>query len=170
MQNNPTPALQFPSIGRRLICMVYESFLLTAVMMLAVAAFLILSGNRHSPLLDHVRTLWVFLAGGAYFVHQWRDSGHTLAMKTWRIKLVLPGAAKLPFKVAFVRYVLIVSYFLPALLAYSLLDIHSGRVMSALLLASLALMLLAPLFTKDRQFLHDRLLGTYLIQLPKRTK
>jgi hypothetical protein len=42
-----------PSIKRRLITMVYETFLLLAVEMLAVALFLIVTRNNHAPVFQY---------------------------------------------------------------------------------------------------------------------
>lgn len=167
MQNKMS--LQFPTIKRRLICMVYECFLLAAVLMLAGGVWLLITLNHHNMVLDHLRTVWIFAVTGVYFVWQWIDSGHTLAMKTWRIKLVMPGESKVPTKVAVSRYLLLLCYYLPAFFAYQFLSIHDKNWASAVLLSPF-LMLVTAVFNKDRQFLHDRLLGTYLIQLPKRSK
>ena len=74
-----------PTLRRRLIAMVYETFLLLAVEMLAVALFLVVTRNNHAPVFQYAMKVWLFVVTGAYFTWGWTNSGHTLAMKTWRI-------------------------------------------------------------------------------------
>ena len=93
-----TPSLPAAGVGRRLLAMVYETFLLLAVDMLAVALYLIVTLNHHEPVFEHGRNAFLFLVTGAYFIHSWTDSGHTLAMKTWRMRLVADGHARVPLR------------------------------------------------------------------------
>ena len=149
--------------------MVYETFLLFAVEMLAVAIYLLVTGNRQEPVFQHGLKLFLFLVTAAYFVHFWTDSGHTLAMKTWRIKVVKVGYAKLPLRTAAIRYLLAWGWFLPALLVCGVFGLTGkGEVAAAIAIGVVAWGLTAFL-DKDRQFLHDKLAGTRLIALPKRT-
>ena len=154
-------------MARRLICMVYEALLLAAVELFAVALFLLASHNAHSALLDHARQACVFLVAAAYFMHFWVDSGHTLAMKTWRIKLIKPGHAYLPIRTAALRYLLAWGWFLPALIVCYVFKLNAKADVGMALLAGMALWAATALLDKDRQFLHDRLAGTRLVQLPK---
>jgi uncharacterized RDD family membrane protein YckC len=159
-----------PTVRRRLIAMVYEAFLVLAVNMFAVALFLILTGHRHAPVYQHGLKFFLFLVTAAYFVHFWTDSGHTLAMKTWRIRLVMDGHQRIPFRVAALRYVLAWGWFLPALIVCSVFGLTSKvQVPVAIALGMLAWGLTAFL-DKDRQFLHDKLAGTRLVSLPKVAK
>jgi uncharacterized RDD family membrane protein YckC len=149
--------------------MVYEFFLLFAVEMLAVLIYILLTGNSQDALVQHGLKAYLFLATGLYFTWCWRDSGHTLAMKTWRVKLVQPGHARLPWRTAIVRYLLAWAWFAPALIVCAVFGLHAkGEIAIALALGILAWALTA-LLDRDRQFLHDRLAGTRLIQLPKAT-
>ena len=152
------------------MCMVYETFLLTAVALLTVAVFLLVTQNRHSPTLDHALRFVLFLVTAAYFIHFWSDSGHTLAMKTWRIKVIQPGHAKLPVRSAAARFLLAWGWFLPALLACYAFNISDKKNIGLALLAGIAGWACTALFDKDGQFMHDRLAGTRLILLPKAVK
>ena len=155
-----------PGIGRRMIAMVYEAFLLFAVVFLAGLIFDIVT-QSHDPLsLRHVRQLLLFLVMAAYFIHSWSREGQTLAMKTWRIKLVKPGTARISPRIACARYLLAWMWFLPALLVNYGLSLKTWSEL-AVMVAGVALWAATALFDKDRQFLHDKLLGTRLIQLPK---
>jgi uncharacterized RDD family membrane protein YckC len=161
--NSPHPA---PGIGRRMISMVYEAFLLFAVVFLAGLIFDIVT-QSHDPLaLRHVRQVLLFLVMAAYFIHSWTREGQTLAMKTWRIKLVKPGAARISPRIAAARYLLAWMWFLPALVLNYALELKTWPELGVMA-AGVALWAATALLDKDRQFLHDKLLGTRLVQLPK---
>ena len=163
MQGNP-PA-SHPTIKRRLISMVYESLLGFAVLFLPFLIFEVITGASHTPLVEHMRQALAFLVLGFYFIHQWSRDGQTLAMKTWRLKLIHPGHARVSPKTAAVRYLLSWMWVLPALLVSLALDLHRWQALGAVG-AGILLWSLTALFDKDRQFLHDKLSGTQLIQLP----
>ncbi|XYJ12041.1 RDD family protein [Telluria sp. B2] len=168
MQTANPPAIGTPTVKRRLIAMVYEAFLLTAVEALAVFLFIFATGNRQEPAYRAGLMVFLFLVTAAYFVHSWSGSGFTLAMKTWRIKVVKVGHAKVPFRNAAIRYLLAWGWFAPALAAGALLDLHHLREWAITLGIGLVAWALTAFLDKDRQFLHDRIAGTRLIALPKK--
>ena len=161
------PALGSPTVKRRLLVMVYEFFLLFAVEMLAVLVYILLTGNRQDALFQHGLKLYLFLVTGLYFTWCWRDSGHTLAMKTWRIKVIKPGHARLPWRTAILRYLLAWGWFAPALIVCAVFGLHAKSEIAIALAIGIAVWALTAWFSQDRQFLHDRLAGTRLIVLPK---
>jgi uncharacterized RDD family membrane protein YckC len=163
------PSIRTPSLLRRLTAMLYEAFLLTAVEMLVTFVYLVATRNQHSPAYDHTQHCIQFLVTAAYFIHAWIDSGHTLAMKTWRIKLVLPGHARVPPRIAAKRFLLAWGWFLPALAACYLLNVRSWSGVAIALAIGIAAWATTALFDRNGQFLHDRLTGTRLIQLPSRS-
>ena len=150
---------------RRLLSFIYEGVLLFGVVMLAGFVYGTLTGQRHALQGLHGLQAFVFVVLGLYFVGFWTRVGQTLPMRTWQILLVdrdgrLPGVAR-----ATARYLLCWAWFLPALAAVRLLDIQGGgRVTLALAAGVLAYALLA-LLSRDRQFLHDRLCGTRLVDV-----
>lgn len=150
--------------------MLYEAFLLTAVEALAIFLYLFATRNQHSDAIDHGRNALFFLVAALYFIHAWSGSGHTLAMKTWRIKLIMPGHAKVPLRPAALRYLLAWGWFLPALLVCYLFHLRSGAQVGSALALGIAAWALTALLDPDRQFLHDKLAGTRLIALPKSAK
>lgn len=172
MQNSKSP-ITTPTIKRRLICMVYEAFLLTAVELLAISIYLLLTRNQHTPTIDHGRNAVVFLVAAAYFIHAWTGSGHTLAMKTWRIKVVKLGYARVPLRAAAIRYLMAWGWFLPALVAclgFGWTAAHDAKNMSIAFAVGIVAWALTALLDKDGQFLHDRIAGTRMIALPKPEK
>jgi uncharacterized RDD family membrane protein YckC len=171
---DPAMNLPTPSVRRRLMVMVYETFLLLAVEMLAVLLYLIVTGNRHEPVVEHGKTLFLFLVAGAYFVRCWTDSGHTLAMKTWRVRLCSGltnndgSHARVPLRTAMLRYLLAWGWFAPALIVRAAFGLHGKGETAAVLAAGIAAWAMTAFLDKDRQFLHDRLAGTRLVRMPKK--
>jgi uncharacterized RDD family membrane protein YckC len=161
------PVIGTPTVRRRVIAMVYEAFLLIAVEALAVFIYIFVTGNRQAPAWRAGLMVFLFLVTAAYFVHAWSGSGFTLAMKTWRIKVVKVGSAKVPFKNAALRYLVAWGWFAPALIVGGVLDFHRFREWAAVLVLGLVAWGLTAFLDKDRQFLHDRIAGTRLIALPK---
>ncbi|MGJ9417369.1 RDD family protein [Massilia sp. CMS3.1] len=156
-----------PTVKRRVVAMLYEALLLIAVEALAVFIYIFVTGNRQDPAYRAGLMVFLFLVTAAYFVHAWSGSGFTLAMKTWRIKLVKVGHAKVPFRNAAIRYLLAWGWFAPALVVGALLDLHRVKEWALVLILGLLAWALTAFLDKDRQFLHDRIAGTRLIALPK---
>lgn len=157
-----------PGILRRLASMVYECLLLFAVAFAGAWLFLFVSGGRE--IVGWVRyALQAYLAAvcAAYFLWCWLRSGQTLAMKTWRIRLVVPGLARVPPAHALRRLAyaaLLVGGFLAALGA-ALKYRDPWLALAALSLATAAWGW--ALIDRDRQFLYDRLAGTRLVLVPR---
>jgi uncharacterized RDD family membrane protein YckC len=164
------PIIATPSVKRRVIAMVYEAFLLIAVEALAVFLYLLATGNRQTPAYRTGLMVFLFLVTAAYFVHAWSGSGFTLAMKTWRIKLVKVGFNKVPLGNAALRYLLAWGWFAPALLVGGLMELHHVREWALVLILGMVAWGLTAFLDKERQFLHDRIAGTRLIALPKAAK
>lgn len=168
---NSTPAasITHPTIKRRLISMVYESLLALAVLFLPFLLFELAVQGAHTPLTEHMRQCLAFLVMGAYFIHQWSREGQTLAMKTWRLKVVLAGHAHVPLRVAACRYLLSWMWLLPALLVSYVFDLQHWTALGAIGIGILAWSATA-LLTGNGQFLHDKLVGTQIVQLPAPAK
>jgi uncharacterized RDD family membrane protein YckC len=169
MQNSKSP-IATPTVKRRLICMVYEAFLLTAVEALAIFLYLSVTHNQHTPTIDHGRNAVFFLVAAAYFIQAWSGSGHTLAMKTWRIKVIKLGYKTVPFRAAAIRYLMAWGWFLPAIAVCYVFGLKSPGQVGAAFAVGIAAWAMTALLDKDGQFLHDRIAGTRLISLPKPEK
>lgn len=133
---------QTAGLPRRLAAMLYEALLLFAVAFFAGWVFFFASGGRDATAgwLRHALQLFVLVVFSAYFLWCWLRGGQTLAMKTWRIRVVAKnGHGRLPPTSALARFVF------------------------ALLLVPTAIGILWALVDRDRQFLHDRLAGSLLI-------
>ena len=161
----PNNATTLPTVKRRLVSMVYEFLLAFAVLFLPFLVFEMLTGASHAPLIEHLRQVLAFMVLGIYFIHQWTREGQTLAMRTWRLKLVHPGHDRVAPRVAVLRYLLCWLWVLPAVIVCGVFGLQHWQALGAVL-AGIVLWSLTAFLDKDRQFLHDRLAGTRLVQLP----
>lgn len=143
MQDNAI-ALPAAPVPARLAAMVYESLLVLAVVFVASFIILPVVGEMRAPWQRHLFQTYILGVLFAYFSAFWLRSGQTLAMKTWRIRLVSRSGARLGLGQAALRFAL-------ALLG--------------LLLGGIGFWW--ALVDRDRQFLHDRLSGTRLVRIPR---
>ncbi|VVE00620.1 RDD family protein [Pandoraea terrigena] len=168
-QGVPVPAADaasyaVPTLRRRLLSMVYESLLLFGVLFLAGYLFSALTQQRSGLMHRHAMQTWLFLVLGAYFVWFWTHGGQTLAMKTWKIRLVDVHGQPVRTARAVARYALAWLWVLPAMaLDWGLGLTGWGSV--ALLTGWVVLWALAMRVMPDHQFIHDRLAGTRLVSV-----
>lgn len=127
-----------PSLRRRLACNLYEVLLLLAVLFVAAFPIAALTGKLPPEVGIAVLRLYLFLVAGLYFALFWRK-GQTLAMKTWRIRLVAATGSVPSRTQVWLRYGL-----------------------ACLNLALLGIGWWAALWRQDRQFLQDGIAGTRL--------
>lgn len=146
MQTNTAVQTTAPSLTKLGACFIYDALVVIALSFICAWAFLWLVGDATQGLKRFALQLFLWLSVGAYFVWCWLKSGQTLAMQTWQLKLVSQGGQLLSVKVAIARYVL----------AY-------------LSLIFFGLGFLWAIFDRDRLFLHDRLLKTHIIYVPRNT-
>ncbi len=144
-----------PGLPRRLMALLYDTFLVLPVIMFGVALGMglhgaltrLLGGTTGGEPLGAwaVRGIAVLVIAG-FFTAFWRKSGQTLGMQAWRIKLVpLPGR-----QLTAARCML--------------------RCAAALLsLAFLGIGYLWCLVDRDGRYWHDYLSGTKLVLLPKKS-
>jgi len=166
--NNPA-VVGVPSVRRRLISMVYELLLGFAVLFLPFLVFEMVVKASHAEVVEHMRQALAFLVLGAYFIHQWTRKGQTLAMQTWRIRVVMPDGATVTPRAATVRYLLCWMWVLPAAIVSWAFGLHQWHALYAML-ANIVLWAMTAFLDRDRQFLHDRIAGTRLVALAKPVK
>lgn len=144
--------------------MMYEGVLLFGVVFLAGYVFDTLTQSRDALMLRHGRQAVVFLAIGVYFVLSWKRRGQTLPMKTWNVRLVgadgsPPGTGRL-----LARYVLLWPLPLIGTLVVYALARRTGYTSTDLLIVFTPFTLFVwTWLDPQKQFLHDRLLGTRLV-------
>lgn len=84
--------------------------------------------------------IWLLALCACFYVWQWRGTGQTLPMKTWKLKLVNVDGKPLSTRRALARF---------------------GAALASL--ATLGAGFLWALADRDKQFLHDRLAGTRIV-------
>lgn len=136
---------ELAGLRRRLASMLYESLLLLGVLALTfLVPYLVLgAGLGIAPPAGGFMWLHIFVVLGGYFVWYWRHNGQTLAMQTWKLKLVRADGRALSLARCCMRYAL---------------------AWPSVLLCGVGL--LWALIDRDRQFLHDRLTGSCVVLLP----
>jgi uncharacterized RDD family membrane protein YckC len=142
-------------------CWMYEGLLLFAVMFMAGYLFSTLSQTRHALDNRHGLQAFLFLIFGIYFTW-FGHKGQTLAMKTWRIRVVDTAGNALSQGRALWRYVLSWVWFLPPLIVISGLALSGGETL-LLLLGWACVWTVLSRFQSEGQFWHDVWAGTRLI-------
>lgn len=132
--------METPSLKRRLASLFYDALLLIAVLFLAGFAVIGLLPDVSGGISRLLFQVYSVLVAGLYLTWSWRRGGQTLAMKTWRIRVVDETGRRLSLSTAWLRYGL-------ALLG----------------LLTFGLGFLWALWDRDGQYLHDHLLGTRLV-------
>ncbi|MDR2677887.1 MAG: RDD family protein [Zoogloeaceae bacterium] len=137
----PLAAPDVPSIRRRLAAMIYESLLISAVLVFGFLLPQTLWGFLNGYIAPAPVLLWhVLLLVMLYCVWFWTHGGQTPAQKTWKFRVVdVSGRPLRPLQAVF-RY----------LAAWFTLGLCGIGILWAL-------------FDPDRQFLHDRIVGSRLV-------
>jgi len=155
-----------PSLTRRMACFCYEGLLLFGIALVPGvlgAIFVAQTGQRHPLQSETALRIYALVLDAIYFVGLWSARGQTLAMQTWRIRVVTAAGGGLSQGRALLRFVACCIAWLgvPTALA-SALD-WPPLVTLLAVLAWFAIYPLFALFAPARQFWHDRLCGTRLV-------
>jgi uncharacterized RDD family membrane protein YckC len=127
-------------MGRRFLSILYEALLVFATAFLAGVAFYGATGGRLTAEMRPLFQAYLFLVLGIYFIACWSRGGRTLAMQTWKMRIVQRDGTPVGVGRAAFRY---------ALAWISLLSLGAGFLWAWV--------------DRDRQFLHDRLAGTRIV-------
>ena len=143
-----TPAIvELAGLRRRLASLLYESLLVFGILAPTFMIPYVLLGMafEFAPP-GWLAWLHVFGVLAVYFVWYWSRHGQTLAMQTWRLKLVAADSGqRLPARRALLRFALA----WPSLLCFGV-----GY--------------LWVFFDPERQFLHDRFAGSRIVRMPNK--
>jgi len=168
----PTPSARTSdaSLVRRFAALIYEALLLVALLFVVNFALLPLVTPGHAgaaknlmvpALPERLALFWILFAVLAgYFTWCWSNGRRTLPMKTWRLRLVGADGGPLAPRVALMRY--LAAWFGP-LLAVAAYAVLAPRGLGAHAAWLVALGFLWAIVDRDRQFLHDRIAGTRIV-------
>ncbi len=157
---------RIPGIWRRIAALPYEGLLLLALLLIAGFPF---AGLRDASGVAHtVFQIYLLLVTALYFVWQWQKRGQTLPMKTWRFQVVDRYGHIPSWKRAGLRFLFAMIFFGPACIGLVLLFFPErlNPVISMWFFLPMMATLLYSRFDRERQFLHDRLAGTQLVDMP----
>jgi len=136
---------------KRLIVIVYDIFLLAAVVFIAEIIPLALNqgeaiGEQNGFIIHYIlHPLYLLSVCFTFLAWFWMHGGQTLGMKTWRVQLISMDGTQIDWKKSAIRFI--------------------GAIISWLVFG---LGFFWSLFDKDKRTWHDMLSGTKLIQLPKK--
>ena len=125
-------APQTPGLRRRMACFLYEGVLLFGVVWTAGMIYGVITRQQHALVGTHGLQAFVFVVVGLYFVGFWSHRGQTLAMQTWRIRLVTREGHAVSKLRAVGRYLLAWLWFMPALFAVWLIGLKGNDIMRVL--------------------------------------
>jgi len=171
-----TPAelnvLPAPKFWRRVFCTLYEQLVLLGVIALTfLLPNLGLGVVFGISLPSWLTFLYLYVVLGMYFVWYWTKSGQTLAMQTWRIKIIGPGGYNLSRRQAIWRYVLGSLWIVPCVFLQWLFELEKWQIIEMLFAIALFLWPLSIYLDRRspplRQSLPDRLSKTRQVELPK---
>jgi uncharacterized RDD family membrane protein YckC len=118
--------------GRRFAALIYDAFLLAALLIIFTFAALVFTGG-HAIMRD-TAGLWYYLypAGeiavvAAYYIVNWMRSGQTLGMRAWQLRAVSDSGKPLTLRAALLRLVCGFFAWAPAALGVLWLYVDSER-------------------------------------------
>jgi uncharacterized RDD family membrane protein YckC len=126
-----------PGFFRRLASLLYDSLVSVAILLPATLLFISLFGDATQPPQRYILQVYLWLVAGIYFTWNWQRGGQTLAMQTWRIRVVNHAGISISYSQAVMRYIYASAFF--------------------------GLTFLWALFDREGLYLHDRLTGSRLI-------
>ena len=127
---------------RRTVSLLYESLLLLAVIFVASFIFHLIFRDPDAAYFRPLYQFYLLIIMGYYFTWFWINGGQTLAMQTWKMRVVTTDGNPLNKSKATTRYLL-----------------------ATVGIFFFGIGLLWALFDRDHQFLHDRLAGTKIIKV-----
>ncbi len=164
-QASQSPPTRPPSLPRRMACMLYESVLLFGVVMVFGYLYSAFTQQRHALQGTTGLQAFMFIVLGIYFVGFWSRGGQTLAMKTWRLRVIRSDGGTVSRTRAFARYLLCWLWFLPSLASAHFAGLRGTAAIFGVMAVGMAGYLLLARLRNDRQFLHDVACGTRLVDL-----
>lgn len=165
-------ALPAPGFWRRVSCCLYEQLVL-----LGVIAFTFLLPNLGLGIVFGIALpswltfLYLYAVLGFYFVWYWTKSGQTLAMQTWRVRMISMEGFNLSRRQAIRRYIYGSLWLIPCMILQWFFHLEKWQIIEMLFTVALFLWPLSVYLDRNvstlRQSLPDRLAGSKLVELPK---
>ena len=130
------------SFWRRTLCLIYDFLLFLAIWFIASLIFIVIVQDTSFAYFRPIYQFYSLSIIGIYFIWFWTHGGQTLAMQTWKMKVVAKDGLALTMKQAITRYL------------FAVIGI-----------TTCGIGIIWALFDRDRQYLHDRLAGTRIVKV-----
>jgi len=159
---------------KRLLAIFYDSFLLIAVLFLAMALLLLISGGYRFQAGNPLMTAYLLLVSFIFFCWFWTHGGQTLGMRAWKLRIQQRNGDPVSWQQAALRFITALPAWIVILIGISLaagIPLHSRPWLQALELLPGWLVLvigLAWLLLDQRpNGWRDRVSGTQVVKLGK---
>lgn len=104
--NQITSQSQIPAtIIKRLLAIFYDSFLLIAVLFLAMAVMLLVSGGYQFQAGNPLMTVYLLVVSYVFFGWFWTHGGQTLGMRAWKLQVQQYNGKVITWRQAAIRFV-----------------------------------------------------------------
>lgn len=100
-------------LWRRLAAILYDTFLLIAVLFIAAWILLLVIGEELSQSGHPLLTAYYISISLLFFVWFWIHGGQTLGMKVWRVRVVNPDGSSIKLRQAITRFFTAILSWLP---------------------------------------------------------
>lgn len=163
-----TPPLA--SRAKRFASMMYEGVLLFGVVFTADYLFDTLTQSKHALMFRPGRQVWLLLSIGFYFVLCWWRGGQTLPMKAWHLRIVALDGSQPTINQLIGRYLLLWPLPLAGMvLIHGLVTVTGWPAFYAFAIVAPFLIFIPTWFDPQGRFLHDRLMDTAVVNVPRKT-
>jgi uncharacterized RDD family membrane protein YckC len=142
---------------------VYEGVLLFGLLFVTGYLYSTLTQQRHALQGHAGLQAFIFIVLGIYFTLFWSRAGQTVAMRAWHLRLVTVDGEPVSQRRAFARYLASWIWFVPALLTAHAAGLDSALEILVLVVVGVVVYALLALVHPQRQFWHDALCGTRLV-------
>jgi len=164
----PAPAI------KRLLAILYDSFLLIAVLFLAMAFLLLISGGYPFQAGNPLTTAYLLMVSFVFFGWFWTHGGQTVGMRAWKLRLQQRNGNPVSWQQASLRFITALPAWIVLLIGIALaseIPLHSHPWLQALALLPGWLILLIGiawlLLDQWPNGWRDRVSGTQVIKLSK---
>lgn len=157
------------SRAKRFASMMYEGVLLFGVVFTADYLFDTLTQSKHALMFRPGRQVWLLFSIGFYFVLCWWRGGQTLPMKAWHLRIVAQDGSRATIKQLIGRYLLLWPLPLAGMvLIHGLVTATGWPAFYAFAIVTPFLIFIPTWFDPNGRFLHDRLIGTDVVNVPRK--
>ncbi|NIV31049.1 MAG: RDD family protein, partial [Anaerolineae bacterium] len=114
-------------MGRRLLIMVYDGLVVVALLILAGAIALPITGSEQQAFRDPLYTLYLIAVWFAYLGWCWTRGGQTVGMRAWKARIVTLEGHPPGWRASSIRFVMSLLSALPLAAGFWMSVLHRER-------------------------------------------